>query len=91
MIDLKREVRREESLDFNKIMDEQEKKLIAYALKKEGTTRKAAEFLNIPQTTLARKKTQASALKRGQMPSPPCTRGTQFVCWHIARAFAARL
>lgn len=56
MIDLKREVRREESLDFNKIMDEQEKKLIAYALKKEGTTRKAAEFLNIPQTTLARKK-----------------------------------
>ena len=34
MIDLKREVRREESLDFNKIMDEQEKKLIAYALKK---------------------------------------------------------
>ena len=56
MIDLKREVRREESLDFNKIMDEQEKKLIAYALKKEGTTRKAAEFLNIPQTTLAHKK-----------------------------------
>lgn len=56
MIDLKKEFRREESIDFNKIMDEQEKRLIAYALKKEGTTRKAAEFLNIPQTTLARKK-----------------------------------
>ena len=56
MIDLKKEFRREESIDFTKIMEEQEKKLIAYALKKEGTTRKAAEFLNIPQTTLARKK-----------------------------------
>ncbi len=56
MIDLKKEFRRGDSIDFNKIMDEQEKKLIAYALKKEGTTRRAAEFLNIPQTTLARKK-----------------------------------
>lgn len=56
VIDIKREFRRDESLDFNDIMDRQEKKLIAYALKKEGTTRKAAEFLNLPQTTLARKK-----------------------------------
>ena len=35
---------------------QQEKKLIEYALKKKKTTRKAAEFLGIPQTTLARKK-----------------------------------
>lgn len=56
VIDIRKEFRREESLDFNDIMDRQEKKLIEYALKKEGTTRKAAEFLNLPQTTLARKK-----------------------------------
>lgn len=56
VIDIKKEFRRDESLDFNEIMDRQEKKLIAYALKKEGTTRKAAELLNLPQTTLARKK-----------------------------------
>ncbi len=56
VIDIRKEFRREESLDFNSIMDKQEKKLIEYALKKEGTTRKAAEFLNLPQTTLARKK-----------------------------------
>ena len=37
-------------------MDEQEKKLIEYALKKKKTTRKAADFLGLPQTTLARKK-----------------------------------
>ena len=29
---------------------------VSYALKKEGTTRKAAEYLNLPQATLARKK-----------------------------------
>lgn len=56
VIDIRREFRRGESLDFNDIMDRQERKLIAYALKKEGTTRRAAEFLNIPQTTFARKK-----------------------------------
>lgn len=56
VIDIRKEFRREESLDFNDIMERQEKKLIEYALKKEGTTRKAAEFLNLPQTTLARKK-----------------------------------
>ena len=43
-------------VDFNQIMEEQERRLIAYALKKEGTTRKAAEYLNLPQATLARKK-----------------------------------
>ena len=43
-------------LDFHKIMDQQEKALIEYALKKGGTTRKAAEILGLPQTTFARKK-----------------------------------
>lgn len=56
MINLKRELAREDQVDFNQIMEDQEKKLIAYALKKEGTTRKAAEYLNLPQATLARKK-----------------------------------
>ena len=56
VIDIKKEIDGKEYIDFNELMDEQEKKIIAYALKKEGTTRKAAEFLRIPQTTLARKK-----------------------------------
>jgi len=56
VLDLKRELKNEESLDFNKIMEEQERKLIEYALEKQKTTRAAAEFLNIPQATLARKK-----------------------------------
>lgn len=54
--DVKKVFKNEESLDFNKIMDEQEKKLIEYALERQKTTRAAAEFLNIPQATLARKK-----------------------------------
>ena len=37
-------------------MNQQEKQIIEYALKKEGTTRRAAELLGLPQTTLARKK-----------------------------------
>jgi transcriptional regulator with PAS, ATPase and Fis domain len=56
IVNLKREIGRSEDVDFNQIMEEQEKRLIAYALKKEGTTRKAAEYLNLPQATLARKK-----------------------------------
>ncbi|MBR4862338.1 MAG: sigma 54-interacting transcriptional regulator [Firmicutes bacterium] len=56
IINLKKEFNRDERVDFNQIMEEQEKRLIAYALKKEGTTRKAAEYLNLPQATLARKK-----------------------------------
>lgn len=56
IVNLKKAFRQEENMDFNKIMEDQERRLIAYALKKERTTRKAAEFLNIPQTTLARKK-----------------------------------
>lgn len=56
IINLRKEVSREDMVDFNQIMEEQERRLIAYALKKEGTTRKAAEYLNLPQATLARKK-----------------------------------
>ena len=35
-------------------MEDQEKKLISYALKKEGTTRKAADSLGITQAKLMR-------------------------------------
>lgn len=56
IINLRKEVSREDMVDFNQIMEEQERRLISYALKKEGTTRKAAEYLNLPQATLARKK-----------------------------------
>ena len=56
IINLRKEVSRDDMVDFNQIMEEQERRLIAYALKKEGTTRKAAEYLNLPQATLARKK-----------------------------------
>lgn len=47
---------RNENLDFRRFMEQQEKQIIAYALKKEGTTRRAADFLGLPQTTFARKK-----------------------------------
>ena len=56
MVDISKELRRDSSVDFKDLMEQQEKKIIQYALKKEGTTRKAAEFLNLPQATLARKK-----------------------------------
>lgn len=55
-VDVKREVQEAESIDFIRVMEKQEKKLIEYALRKCKTTRAAAEFLNIPQATLARKK-----------------------------------
>ena len=45
-----------DSIDFHQYMEAQEKKLIEYALKKEGTTRKAADLIGLPQTTFARKK-----------------------------------
>lgn len=56
VMDLKKEFKSEEKIDMNKILEEQEKRIIEYALKKEKTTRKAADFLGIPQATLARKK-----------------------------------
>lgn len=56
VMDMRKEFGTGGILDFNEIMERQEKQLIEYALKKEGTTRKAAEYLGIPQTTLSRKK-----------------------------------
>ncbi|HYE68969.1 MAG TPA: sigma 54-interacting transcriptional regulator [Anaerovoracaceae bacterium] len=56
VLDLKRSMRSSSSLDFEKILEQQEKQLIEYALKKFGTTRKAAEFLHLSQPKLMRKK-----------------------------------
>jgi hypothetical protein len=56
VINLKRGMRTSASLDFNKIIEQQEIQLIGYALKKFGSTRKAAEFLNMTQPQLMRKK-----------------------------------
>lgn len=44
------------SISFHEVMEAQEKQLIEFALKKCKTTRKAAEFLGLPQPTFARKK-----------------------------------
>ena len=55
-VDIRKEKSADEKMDFNQIMDKQEKKLIAFALEKCKTTRAAADFLNIPQATFARKK-----------------------------------
>ncbi|HYE69458.1 MAG TPA: sigma 54-interacting transcriptional regulator [Anaerovoracaceae bacterium] len=56
VINLKRSMRTSASLDFNKIIEQQEIQLIGYALKKFGSTRKAAEYLNMTQPQLMRKK-----------------------------------
>lgn len=56
VINLKRSMRTSASLDFNKIIEQQESQLISFALKKFGSTRKAAEFLNMTQPQLMRKK-----------------------------------
>ena len=56
VINLKRSMRTAASLDFNKIIEQQEIQLIEYALKKFGSTRKAAEYLNMTQPQLMRKK-----------------------------------
>lgn len=45
-----------DNADFHNLMEQQEKLIIEFALKKCGTTRKAAEYLSLPQTTFARKK-----------------------------------
>ncbi len=45
-----------EKLDFNDLVKELEKQIIKFALNKCGTTRKAAEYLNMSHTTLIRKK-----------------------------------
>ena len=56
MINPKKQIDNGGRLDFHQLMDQQEKQIIEYALKKEKTTRKAAELLGLPQTTFSRKK-----------------------------------
>jgi transcriptional regulator with PAS, ATPase and Fis domain len=56
VLDLKHSMRASSSLNFEDIIEQQEIKLIEYALKKFGTTRKAAEFLGLTQPKLMRKK-----------------------------------
>ena len=49
-----RKVKRGEKLDFDAIMEAQEKRLVEYALEAGKTTRKAAAILNITQPKLMR-------------------------------------
>lgn len=56
VLDLKGTMRASSFLNFEEIIERQEKQLIEYALKKFGTTRRAAEFLNMSQPKLMRKK-----------------------------------
>lgn len=56
IVSVKKNFNRSENLDYHQLMEQQEKQIIEYALKKEGTTRKAAELIGLPQTTFARKK-----------------------------------
>lgn len=56
VFDIKKYMRGRETFSFGEIIAEQEKRLIEYALKKEGSTRKAAAFLNMTQAQLSRKK-----------------------------------
>nr|WP_315020761.1 sigma 54-interacting transcriptional regulator [uncultured Aminipila sp.] len=54
--DLKTSFSSSTGINFAEIMESQEKKLLEYALKQEGTTRKAASYLNMTQAQLMRKK-----------------------------------
>ncbi len=56
VFDLKKSFNNSININFTDIIESQEKKLLEYALKKEGSTRKAASFLNITQAQLMRKK-----------------------------------
>lgn len=62
LVNLKHSMRASSSMDFEKIMEQQEMQLIEYALKKFGTTRKAAEFLHMSQPKLMRKKKKYNIL-----------------------------
>ncbi len=56
VIDVRKDMRSEGKLDFNEIIAKQEETLIRYAMQKGGSTRKAAELLNMTQAQLMRKK-----------------------------------
>lgn len=54
IVEAERKVKRGEKLDFDAIIEEQEKRLVEYALEAGRTTRKAAAILNITQPKLMR-------------------------------------
>lgn len=56
VFDMKKLLKEKEQFSFGEIIAAQEKRLIEYALKKEGSTRKAAAFLNMTQAQFSRKK-----------------------------------
>lgn len=56
VLDARIMLQRDGTIDLDKVMESQEKKLVEYALEKLGTTRKAADALGINQTKLMRKK-----------------------------------
>jgi len=56
VLDAKLMLQRAGNINLDEVMESQEKQLIEYALKKGGTTRRAAESLGINQTKLMRKK-----------------------------------
>lgn len=55
---IQREFPVNQKIDFHAIMERQEKVLLQHALSQCGSTRRAAEMLGLPQTTLARKKSK---------------------------------
>lgn len=55
-MDLQSNLSSNTTLDFNALIESQEKRLITFALKQCASTRKAAEFLNMTQAQLMRKK-----------------------------------
>lgn len=56
VVDLRTAMRGKNHVDFEEIIEQQEKQMISYALKKYGSTRKAADYLHITQAKLSRKK-----------------------------------
>lgn len=55
---------KEEKLDFADLVKELEKEIIEFALNKCGTTRKAAQYLNMSHTTFIRKKNKITLFEK---------------------------
>lgn len=60
VMDMRETLDKSVGVDFHRIMDGQEKKLLLYALEKNGSTRKAAEYLGITQAHVMRLKRKYS-------------------------------
>lgn len=56
MMNVKQRVERTSELNFDELMAQQERRIIEYALRKEGTTRGAAKLLGMSHSTFSRKK-----------------------------------